>query len=159
MWFITDGNATIDTIKRCLKNGHDMTVKAILISISFSWFLWKSTCHFYQHGCQSVTVFLGFLTLVVPPGPDLHILHLSELSESILQIFLGDRVAQPADVQPPHRSVSTVTLSLYRQQAPGSAIQLPIHSSTLISRFQGDYLLLYSRTVFILHLEITILFV
>ena len=75
---------------------------------------------------------LGFLTLVVPPGPELHILHLSKLSESILQIFLGDRVAQPADVQPPHRSVSTVTLSLYRQHAPGSAIHLPTHSSTLM---------------------------
>lgn len=84
-------------------------VKAILIRI-------------YKHGCQSATVCLGFLTLVVPPGPELHVLHLSELSESILEIFLGDRVAQPADVQPPHRSVSTVTRSLYRQHAPRSAI-------------------------------------
>ncbi len=71
---------------------------------------------------MTVRVCTGLLTLLVPPGPELHIFYVSKLSESILQILLGDRVAQPADVQPPHRSVSTTTRSLHRQQTPGSAM-------------------------------------
>lgn len=62
----------------------------------------------------------SILTLLIPAGPQLYIQNLSELSKPVLQILLGDRVVQPADVKPPHCAESTNPKSLQEQQTPAA---------------------------------------
>lgn len=42
------------------------------------------------------------LTLLIFPGSQLNILHISKLSKSILQVFLSDSVTQPTNVKSLH---------------------------------------------------------